>query len=264
MNECNFETKTFGGFDKQQVLDYIAGLIAEQKEALAEKDRQIGDLHEVIANLEMQASKANAAMQESAALLASQGKAAEESEAKQAELSERIAAKEQEIAALSSKLQETETLLNEEKKENLLWQEKIDEANRAMSEKCRENEELASKAAELHNFEEKQEQIQAKLNELLAKAHAKSDQIVSEARQEGERIIAGANGVAAATYAACNNLKERVESLRESVSKLDALLASPVADFEVHLAAVKQAALREETPSQLMERFMAQNLNDAQ
>ena len=256
MLDHNFDTRAFGGFDKQQVLDYIADLIEEQEDALDEKNLEISTLQKRLSELEEQKKKADAAMLEGAESLKEQGEALNTAALKEKMLKNQKADLEKRLAAVQETLEQEQTA-------NLELHDSLHKAHTALEEKEAENKQLAEKARELQVFEERQAQVQTKLNELLAKAHAKGDDIVRNARDRGIQIINEANGVAAATYASCSTLKNTVEDLAQTAAMLQRQLQSPVMNFETHLDKLKQAALNEKKPSELLDDFIEQNLSES-
>ncbi len=253
--EHGFQTKAFGGFDKEQVLAYIAELIGqreqEQQQFAAERasaQARIAALEQQIAQLDEATVKAQNTLQEGEQL--------------QSALKEAVTAQEEQITRLEGALVSKEHQLQQATGECARLKNELQTADLAMAEKNRQLEEVSRKALEYDKYQARQAQVQAKLNEILAKAHARADEITQEARQRAERLIGQANNTASVTYTACAKLKNAVMDLQDASVRLNEALTNRSVDFEANLEAVRQQSIPTQTPAQVIDSFLQANMQN--
>lgn len=215
-NDIVFKTKTFGGFDKQEVLTFVNRILSEK----ADSDKNVALLSEIVSDLEEQ----NDEYKKKAELVASLEKEVEALKSANDELNALVVSKDAEIEALiadntSKDLKIIELDLAANKNGN------IDEDAQ------REIELLRSEVQRLKLECEKKRDIERQVGAAMLDARVHSEELVEEARER-------ANQVKRTVYTAIGETAVKIDDLSVGIGEIARNFTKSVEEVELRIKAL--------------------------
>ncbi len=214
-NDIIFRTKAFGGFNKEDVMNYINKILDEK--ALTEKRLSEANVKAAKANAEMLEYKKiadesvgiTAELQETKVKNAELTTAIDEKDALINELNEQISAKANDIELLNNKL--SEATLSEDVQAEL--------------------DSLRSEISRLKVEAEKKKDLERQVGAAMLDARVHSEELVEEAKEK-------ANAVTKSVYTAIGETALRIDDLSSGISEIARSFAKSVEEVELRIKAL--------------------------
>ncbi len=203
-NDIVFKTKTFGGFDKEQVMDFVNKILSEKKE-----------LEKRIAESNLKVAEANAQINEYKA-------AAEELETVKQTLNEA----EEKLVSLEEEISCKETKINELTEAN----EKLS-ANAVSEDVLNELETLRADNTRLRMENEKKKDLERQVGAAMLDARVHSESLVEDAKEK-------ANAVTKAVYNAIGETALKIDDLSGGIGEIARNFQKSVEEVELRIKAL--------------------------
>ena len=214
-NDVVFKSKAFGGFDKNEVLDFVNKILDEK------------------AGLEKRLSESNAKFAQVNAELFALKKASEEAENEKAELEAvkaKLAESEAELETKDSAISTLGAQLTE--KDNEIESLKITLSQTATSDEVQaELESLRSEVARLKVEAEKKRDLERQVGAAMLDARIHSEELVEEAKEK-------ANAVTKSVYSAIGDTALKIDDLSTGIAEIARSFTKAVEEVELRIKAL--------------------------
>ncbi len=210
-----FKTKAFGGFDKQEVMDFINGILAEKSEL----ERKLESVSERCALLEAEISDCKIEIEEMGALRSEVAAATSLS----AELQSQIDCKETEISNLLSLIAEKDAKIAE--------LEESSQENDISEEVKTELDFLRAEVQRLKAECEKKKDLERQVGAAMLDARVHSEELVEAAKER-------ANLVTKSVYAAIGETALKIDDLSAGIGEIARSFTRSVEEVELRIKAL--------------------------
>lgn len=214
-NDVVFKSKAFGGFDKNEVMDFVNKMLAEK----GELEKRLSESNSKYAQVNAQLFELKKSEEDASALKSKLEEADEKIAQLQAELSEKASVEENLQAQLSEKSAEVEKLQQENSALSAPWE------NQA------ELDELKAEVARLKVEAEKKRDIERQVGAAMLDARIHSEELVEEAKEK-------ANAVTKSVYSAIGDTALKIDDLSTGIAEIARSFTKAVEEVELRIKAL--------------------------
>lgn len=211
-NDVLFKTKAFGGFKKDEVMNYINGLLAEKS-----------GLENQVSNLNIASLNLNQKIRELEVEVSAQNGFKTENESLKNEI-EALKSENEIIGSLKSEIEALKNSLNDEVLKNDELKAKLAENENAAIER----DALALENVALKNECEKMKSMEQQVGAAMLDARLRSDELVKEAHEK-------ANKVTKEIYSAIGDTALRIDSLSADIGEIARNFTKAVEEVELRI-----------------------------